>query len=361
MKRKLSLVLAIAMVLSLFSTGCGQEKKEVKVPDYNVDDYVTLGEYKGIKVEYTQSFTVTDKEVEDQIKTILENNTEYKDSKKTVVEKGDIIVMDYVGKVDGTAFSGGTANDVQITVGSAGYISGFEDQLVGKNVGTTFDINVTFPENYGKDELNGKPAVFTITMKSIKEKVVPTLTNEFVQKVSTQSKTVAEFKKEVKDSLQTQRDNTVKSYKQYMAEKLAIENAKVEKYPENYVEKLMDDYKKAVEKAAKEADKSYTDYIKETFGMESEDEFNTQLKSYMEETAKINLVIEAIQKKENITISDEDMKKQKEEYAKKQGYDSVEDLLKVLEEKELEKYLMQIKVLDFITENAVIEEPSANK
>lgn len=360
MKKKIALILAVCLCIGALATGCGNnnnQKQAITVPEYNVDDYVTLGDYKGLEIKYTQKFKVSDQEVEDQIKTILGNYTEYKESKKTVVEKGDYINMDYVGKINGEEFQGGKATGTEITVGSAGYISGFEDQLVGKKVGTTFDINVTFPENYGKDELNGKPAVFTITINSIKEKVTPTLNEEFVKKVSTQSKTVAEFKKEVKDSLQAQRDKAVQSYKQYQAEALAIENAKVEKFPTNYVEKLMEDYKESVRTVAEKNNKSYTDYIKETFGFDTEDAFNEQLKAYMEQTAKINLVLEAIQKKENINPSEDELKKAMEDYAKEQGYDSLEDFLKVIEEPELKKYIIQIKVLDFVTESATIVEP----
>jgi len=224
--RKRVISMAAFLAVALLAAGCG--KKEIKVADYNVDDYVKLGDYKNIVVEYTKSFAVTDEEVEEQIKSILQTNTTFENiTNRDTAKEGDYVNIDYQGKIGGQAFQGGTATGADIQIGSGTFIPGFEDQLVGAKVGTTFDINVKFPENYKTTDLAGKDAVFTITLNAIRKKVTPELTDEYVQKVSTQSKTVKEYKAEIKKSMQQSRDSEVEEYRKYYAESKAIENAEV--------------------------------------------------------------------------------------------------------------------------------------
>ncbi|MBE6015054.1 MAG: trigger factor [Lachnospiraceae bacterium] len=352
--RKRVISMAAFLAVALLAAGCG--KKEIKVADYNVDDYVKLGDYKNIVVEYTKSFAVTDEEVEEQIKSILQTNTTFENiTNRDTAKEGDYVNIDYQGKIGGQAFQGGTATGADIQIGSGTFIPGFEDQLVGAKVGTTFDINVKFPENYKTTDLAGKDAVFTITLNAIRKKVTPELTDEYVQKVSTQSKTVKEYKAEIKKSMQQSRDSEVEEYRKYYAESKAIENAEVTSYPEGLIEKMVADYKETIEKVAKEAGKSFDDYVKETFSLESK-ELDEKLTEYMKQTAKINLVLEAIEKKENITMSDEEMEKAILDYAKSQNCETKEDLYKKFKEEEVKRYVKQVKVLDFICESATIVE-----
>ncbi|MBO4799212.1 MAG: FKBP-type peptidyl-prolyl cis-trans isomerase, partial [Lachnospiraceae bacterium] len=277
---------------------------------------------------------------------------------RDTVVKGDFINLDYEGKIGGEAFDNGTAKGQIIQVGSAGFIAGFEDQLVGKKSKTTFDINVKFPDTYNDPDLAGKDAVFTITINAINKKVEPVLNDEFVQKNSAQSKTVAEFKQEIKKYLQDQKETSALQYKQYMAESMARGNATVSGYPKGMIESMVAEYKETVQKMAKEASKEYKDYIQENFSL-AEGEFDDKLKEYMEQTAKLQLIIEAIEKKENLTMSDSEMEEAILKYAKENGLESKEELFKTYKESEVKRYVQQMKVLDFIVNSAKLVEPGS--
>ncbi len=356
-KAAIAAVVLTAVVLA----GCSNNTSSasIQVEKYNVDDYVTLGQYKDFEIEYDQSQMVTDEEVEDHIKQLLMMNTTYEEIPgKDTVEKGDYINLDYEGKINGEAFSGNTAKGSDIQVGSAGFIAGFEDQLVGKKTKTTFDINVKFPDTYSDKAVAGKDAVFTITINSINKKVEPVMDDAFVQKISTESKTVAEYKQEVKKFLQNQKETLAIQYKQYMAESMAMENAKVSGYPKGMIEKMIAEYKETVKKMAVQSSKEYKDYLKETFSLEEKD-FDEKLKAYMEETAKLNLTLEAIEKKENLTMTDSEMEEAILNYAKENGLDSKEELLKTYKESEVKRYVQQMKVLNFIVDSSKLVQPGS--
>ena len=353
--------MAAVVITAVVLAGCNNNTSSasIQVEKYNVDDFVTLGQYKDFEIEYEQTQMVTDEEVEDQIKQTLMMNITYEEIKdRDTIKKGDYINLDYEGKINGESFPGGTSKGANIQVGSAGFIAGFEDQLVGKKTKTTFDINVKFPDTYNDPELAGKDAVFTVTVNAINNRIEPVLNDEFVQKNSTQSKTVAEYKQEIKKYLQDQKESLAKQYKQYMAESQAIGNATVSGYPKGMIEKMVAEYKETVQKMAKESSKEYKDYLQETFSLEEKD-FDDKLKAYMEETAKLNLIIEAIEKKENLTLSDSDMENAILDYAKQNGMESKEELLKTYKESEIKRYVQQMKVLDFIVESSKLVSPGS--
>jgi len=353
--------MAAVVITAVVLVGCNNNTSSasIQVEKYNVDDYVTLGQYKDLEIEYDQSQMVSDEEVDDYIKQMLLSNITYEEIKdRDTIVKGDYINLDYEGKINGENFNGGTAKGQNIQVGSAGFIAGFEDQLVGKKTKTTFDINVRFPDTYQDKELEGKDAVFTITVNAINKKIEPVLNDEYVQKNSAESKTVAEYKQEIKNILQTQKEAMARQYKQYMAESQAIGNATVSGYPNGMIEKMVGEYKDKVKEMAKEASKEYKDYITETFSL-AETDFDSKLKEYMEQTAKLNLILEAIEKKENITMSDSEMEEAILKYARENGMETKEELFKTYQESEVKRYVQQMKVLDFIVDSAKLVQPGS--
>ena len=136
-------------------------------PDYKALDYVKLGDYKGLEVTLA-STDVTDEEVEQQVETNLNNNDKSEELKEGTVENGDVANIDYEGKLNGKAFDGGTAEGYDLTIGSGSFIDGFEDGLIGKKIGDTVDLNLTFPEDYSSTDLAGKEVVFTVKINSVK-------------------------------------------------------------------------------------------------------------------------------------------------------------------------------------------------
>ena len=353
--------MAAVVITAVVLVGCNNNTSSasIQVEKYNVDDYVTLGQYKDLEIEYDQSQMVSDEEVDDYIKQMLLSNITYEEIKdRDTIVKGDYINLDYEGKINGENFNGGTAKGQNIQVGSAGFIAGFEDQLVGKKTKTTFDINVRFPDTYQDKELAGKDAVFTVTVNAINKKIEPVLNDEYVQKNSAEAKTVAEYKQEIKNILQTQKEAMARQYKQYMAESQAIGNATVSSYPKGMIEKMVEEYKDKVKEMAKEASKEYKDYITETFSL-AETDFDSKLKEYMEQTAKLNLILEAIEKKENITMSDSEMEEAILKYARENGMETKEELFKTYQESEVKRYVQQMKVLDFIVDSAKLVQPGS--
>ena len=170
-------------------------------PDYKALDYVTLGEYKGLEVTL-ESTEVTDEEIDQQVASNLSASDKLEEVKEGTVESGDVANIDYEGKLNGEAFEGGTDKGYDLTIGSGTFIDGFEDGLIGKKIGDTVDLNLTFPENYGSTELAGKDVVFTVTINSVKR--APELTDALVAEISDEYKTVEEYRNSIKEQLETQ-------------------------------------------------------------------------------------------------------------------------------------------------------------
>ena len=167
MKKKLVMILMAVMVASATLGGCGQKgaetgtsvsaeeedvqisyKELMKATDYKVQKYVKLNDYMNMTVELSQDYSITDEQIQEYIEYLLSMYPEYETTDKTTVENGDIVNIDYVGKVDGEEFNGGSATGQHLEIGSGSFIDGFEDGLIGKNVGDTVDLNLTFPDSY---------------------------------------------------------------------------------------------------------------------------------------------------------------------------------------------------------------------
>ena len=162
---------------------------------------VTLGQYKGVKVEKAD-LDVTEEEVTAEIDRERSKNARTVDVTDRTVQEGDIATIDFEGFVDGEAFDGGKGSDYPLTIGSHSFIPGFEEALIGAELEKETDVNVTFPEDYQAEELAGKPAVFKCTVKRLQEKQLPDLDDDFVGEVSEESDTVAEYKEEIRGKLE---------------------------------------------------------------------------------------------------------------------------------------------------------------
>lgn len=198
---------------------------------------VELGEYKGVEVEKV-SYEVTEEEIDNRLKTAQERNARVEDKKDGAIEKGDIAVIDFKGYVDGVAFEGGEAQDYELEIGSGTFIGNFEDQLVGLKVEEEKEINVKFPEEYGREDLNNKDAKFEIKVKNIKFKELPALDDEFAKEVS-EFETLEEYKNDIKK--QMEESNEIKAKREFEEAVISkvCENAKVE-IPSVMVEKEID-------------------------------------------------------------------------------------------------------------------------
>ena len=194
---------------------------------------VTLGEYKGIEVE-KKEVEVTDEEVDTEINRVRESNARMIDIDDRAAQDGDTVVIDFDGYVDGKQFEGGKAEDYSLVLGSHSFIDNFEEQLEGKNIGEDVTVNVTFPENYQAEELQGKPAEFKVKIKEIKVKELPELDDDFAQDVSNFD-TIAEYKEDLKKKLAENKEEALKREREETVIGKIIENAQMD-IPEQMVE-----------------------------------------------------------------------------------------------------------------------------
>ena len=215
----------------------GEGKDLVYTAEITTYPEVELGEYKGLEVK-KPTYEVNDEEVEKQLASMQEKNARVTTKEEGTIEDKNIAVIDFKGYIDGNAFEGGEGTDFSLEIGSGSFIDNFEEQLIGLSVGDTKEVNVTFPENYGSEELNGKPAKFDVTVKEIKVKEVPALDDEFAKDAS-EFETLAELKEDIKKNLQKAEDQKAENEFEEAIITAVIENTKLD-LPQVMVEKEID-------------------------------------------------------------------------------------------------------------------------
>ncbi len=266
---------------------------------------VTLGAYKGIEVDKVE-VTVSDEEVNAEIERERERNARSISVSDRAVQDKDQTVIDFEGFVDGVAFQGGKGENYPLTIGSGAFIPGFEEQLIGKNIGEECDVNVTFPEEYHAEDLAGKPAVFKVTVKEIKEKQLPELDDEFAAEVS-EFDTLAEYKEDVKKNLTEKREKDVKNAKEDAVVDAIIENATMD-IPEAMIEtqqrQMIQEFAQNIQMQGLSIDQYFQ------FTGLTPEAMMEQVKPQAEKRIKSRLVLEAVAKAENITVSEEDFDKE---------------------------------------------------
>lgn len=262
---------------------------------------VTLGAYKGVQVEPVQ-VSVTDEEIEADLKQQQENNARTVAVEGRPVADGDIAVIDFEGFVDGAAFEGGKGENYSLTIGSHSFIDNFEEQLIGKNAGDSCEVNVTFPEDYQAKELAGKPALFKVTVKEIKEKQLPELDDEFAGEVS-EFDTLEEYKADIRKKLEERKAEEAKNQKEDAVIDAIVADAKME-IPDAMVEtqqrQMVDDFAQRMQMQGLTMEQ-YFQFTGQTY-----DGMVEQMKPQAERRIKSRLVLEAVVAAEGIEASEED-------------------------------------------------------
>lgn len=354
MRKSKHLLTATMCCTMLFAAGCSKEE----TTDYS--KYVELGEYKGIEVT-VGSTEVTDDEVTAEINATLEGDTQDVEVTDRAVEDGDVVNIDYVGTVDGEEFDGGSAEAYDLTIGSGSFIDDFEEQLIGSNIGDTVEVNVTFPDEYSNNEdLAGKDAVFTVTINSITEEVVPELTDEWVTEYTAEDETpyttVADYTAAVRAELEAAKAEEVATNKTADVLTTIIDNSTISGYPEDEIEAYVTSMKEYYESYATAWGYDLESFLSGMFGMTTE-EFEEEANTLAEATIGRQMVCKLIAEAEGMTVSDEEYQTALEQYAADYSTDSVTYTTESFEEEYgkdvIEENILLEKVLDFITENAV--------
>ena len=354
MKKKIAALAAGICAASLIFTGCSSEVS---------NDYVTITKYKNVEVDKVDTTEITDDDVESQINSVLQANSTTTEVTDRAAQEGDTVTIDYVGKKDGVAFDGGTATGAQLTLGSGTYIDGFEDGVIGHKIGDTFDLDLTFPENYGQTDLAGQAVVFTVTLQGISETNVPELTDEFVKTVSDTATTVEEYKKEVKESMETSNEENQTSTLKEEAWQAVLSNTTVNKYPKKELKSMISTITDRYKSMADSYGLEFADFLEQYMGMD-EDTFTSEATKAAKDQVKANLAADLIIEKAKIDVSDKALEAKYKEYAETYGYEDVDALKNTMEEagnlENLEKTARLDIVEDWVADNCKQVEKSSD-
>ncbi len=311
---------------------------------------VTLGEYKGIEVE-KKEVEVTDEEVEAEINKVRESNARMLDIDDRATQDGDTVLIDFDGYVDGKQFEGGKADDYSLVLGSHSFIDNFEEQLVGKNIGDDVEVNVTFPENYQAEELQGKPAVFKVKIKEIKVKELPELDDDFAQDVSNFD-TIAEYKEDLKKKLTENKEEALKREREEAVIGKIIENAQMD-IPEQMVDAQTRQMTQEFAQRLSSQGLSIDQYMQFT-GLTPQ-KMLEELKPQALKRIQSRLVLEAVVAAENIETTEEELDKEIENMASmyQMEVDKLKEVIGEEEKKQISLDLAVQKAVEIVTEAAV--------
>lgn len=313
---------------------------------------VTLGEYKGIKVEKAV-VEVTEEDIEAELKKVQDQNSRMVTIEDRAVEDGDTVNIDYAGSIDGVAFDGGTAVGQPLVIGSHTFIDNFEEQIIGHNIGDEFDVNVTFPEEYHAADLAGKPAVFHVKVNSISKKELPEINDEFAQDVS-EFDTLDAYKEDIKAKLVEKKEAEAKAAKEDKVVETIVENATME-IPDAMLAtqqaQMADEFAQRLSYQGLQLDQyfQFTGLNRETF--------LEQMKPQALKRIQTRLVLEAVVKAENIEATeadlDEELTKMAEMY--QMEVDQLKGFLGDGEKEQMMKDIAVQKAVTFVTDSAVEE------
>ena len=310
---------------------------------------VRLGKYKGVKVDKLQT-EVTEEEVNAEIDKERERNARTITVEDRPVRDGDMVTLDFEGFVDGTAFEGGRAEDYSLTIGSGAFIPGFEEQLVGAEIGKETEVQVTFPENYNSEELKGRAAVFKCTIKDIKVKELPDADDEFAGEVS-EFETLEEYKQDIRKNLTERKEKDAGNARQDAVIEAIIADADME-IPEAMLEtqqrQMADDFARRIRMQGLTIDQ-YFQFTGSNYEMLLE-----QVKPQADKKIKSRLVLEAVAAAEGIRATEEDYEKEVEKMAEiyQMEADKVREMLGDREKKNIMEDLAIQKAVSFVVENA---------
>lgn len=313
----------------------------------DVEKCVTLGDYKGVTVEKTIQ-SVTDEDVQNEIDNALAN---YPVEVDQAAKEGDTVNIDYVGKIDGEEFDGGSDQGADLKLGSGKFIDGFEDGLIGARKGETRTLNLTFPEDYTQD-LAGKAVEFTVTVNAVKEPLSEP-TDQWVADNIEGYDNIADYKAGIRSEQEESNEQTAENQVRYAAWTQVIDNCTINEYPETLVEVGKKLYEQQVETYAKYAGMELDAYI-ESSGL-TQEEYQSNMEEYGKNVAAQALVCQAICDKEGFAIGDDDYQKALQDMLTEYGC-TEDELIQTYGQDNVEQSIMLNRVSNLILENANVTE-----
>lgn len=339
MKKQIAILMAGICTMTLL-VGCGGAAS---------DSNITINKYKGLTIEKIEAVEVTDAAVEESIKSDLEILATEEKVTDRPAQMGDITIIDFVGKKDGVAFAGGSATDSELELGSGKFIPGFEQGIVGKNIGETFNLNLTFPDTYQNNpDLAGEDVVFTVTLKEITAKIIPELTADILPEIGTSATTVEEYKAEVKKNLETSNAKTAEESVKAAIKEALLKQCKAKKYPEDILIEATKDFVFQESYGAMMSGVSIDDYVAQNYD-------NKTVNDKAKEGALYKMAIELIGKKEKLTITSAKYDAAVKELATQYGYTDIDQFVTAYEgiygKNYIKDSLLEDAVLQFLIKN----------
>lgn len=349
MKKK---ILALAMALSMVMLcACGDANAKY-LKDFTASEYVTLGEYKGLSVQMTQGEpSVSDEYLNGYIQYVLSNDATYIEVTDRTVEMGDVTNIDYVGKIDGVAFDGGTAQGQELIIGSGMFIEGFEDGMIGMAIGETRDVEATFPDPYTNNpDLAGKVAVFTVTLNSISITETPELTDEYVAGLAIEGvANVEEYRTYMHDILMEQEKNNYDNEKLNIALEEIQAASTFKAAPKGMVERMSEAMITNISSVAGNYGVTVGEYVSLMYGGEAAD-YEETIKQQAETAAQQYIMLQAIADAEGLNVSDEELEAIIEAEATLYGYE-LEAYKAEIDIEDYREYMMAENVMQFLKDN----------
>lgn len=362
MKKKI----LVAMIAAMTAMLCACGEKAAVESTINPDDYVVLGDYSNLTAE-VELQTVSEEDIETQIKNELDYYVEsyglasYEPVEgRDVVENGDMVNIDYCGKKDGVAFDGGTAQGAYLEIGSGTFIEGFEEGLVGKKINETVDLNLTFPETYSTEELAGQAVVFTVSINSIcdaSKKVTPEHDDELLQKLYEKGfsfNTMADYRANVEEYLNTQTEEYNEDAKADAIWDVVYATCEVKEPPTEMVENVKEKIYANAQSYADQYSMTLDEFLEQGMQMTAED-FEAEAQTTAVESAKQQLVIQALAKKEGIVVSKKTLQDMKEQEAEEAGQ-TVEEYFQGVDDTDYYDYVLNKKVYEFLGTKVTLNE-----
>lgn len=349
MKKRIRLTAAV-MASAILLSACGSKEY---LKDIKADKYVTLGNYTGIEVEENEP-VVADGLVDSYINYVLSAHAESVEVTDRAVQEGDTVSIDYAGYRDGVAFDGGTGSN-DLTIGSHSFIDGFEDGLIGHNIGENVTLNLKFPDPYENNpDLAGKPVVFEVTINAIKVKEIPELDDAFVQSLGLeQCQTVQEFKDYVYNTFYQDAVNTYENSIKNSITDSVMANCTFKEIPDEMVDRYYNTLIAGMTTQAASQGMTLDQYMSSYYRMDAAT-YPGKLRENALTTTQQYVMFQAIADAEGITVSEEEIQEEVDSRVESYGYESAEAFEANTDMETFKEYLMAEKVMAFLMENAVI-------
>ena len=362
MKKKIVLALLIGcMALSISAcdkgskdstqtgTEVSQEKVYLTADDYKWEDFITLGDYTGFKIDVAEQ-TVSDEDVEQALQNLKSSYTEYKEVEdtNTTVSDGSTVNITYTCKCDGEEVASEAATGIDYVLGDYEYVEGLDASLLGKKKGDTFDLEVQTDESFYNTDLAGKKLVYTVTVNYVAHAVEPELTDAWFAE-NTEYQTKDEWVAATRTSLEAQaQDSMESSFRQSLAEKI-VEKSTFKEFPKELLDSQLEYYKAGDESTAQSYGTDLEDFIETYYGYASMEDYEADLKDYIDNSLKVNFALKALEASEKVEVSDEDLAAFTKQCMELYGFNTEEELKEYYGEDTLKKACENDKVWAAIT------------